>query len=1199
MLLVDSQDNLLYRSLFDNNRDAIIFFKKTTIVNANKSAFRLFEVEPDDFIGHDIGEFFVNPEGADKKAEDRIIGVSGSFTTQIEVPSGVKAIEIASTAVEVEDITSYSVIRDVTEQKRLERNYRIIFENGRDLIFVTTQGRVEFINPRGVEYLGYDSADEVIDRYPLELIHPDYHEVATRYASLRRAGGSSPNQYRVKMVTRDGETRDVEFNASYIMWDGIPASLTIARDIGEQVRLEELLRRNMDLLQEFIESATDSFSILDENMRYVMVNESEIRTSGLRRSDFIGKHILEVFPKLAETERYEGYLRVLETGEPVEYNDASPVSFGNNRMSFKAFKAGKFLGIVGRDITNILEAEDNLVRSNQVSEAFNHGLRKILSNASFEDTAREIFNQLKGLTGASSGYVALLSEDGSENEILFLDSGGLPCTVDPLLPMPIRGLRKEAYQSGKAVFENEFHDSEWWSFLPDGHVRLNNVLFSPLNIGGETVGLIGLANKPDAFTGEDLEVAERFGGLAALALEHSRTIEMLNKSRERLSGFMGSATDGFVLLDKDLVVVMVNDVWLKQAGLSREEVMGRYCADIFPTIVELGRLDSYIQVRDSGVPVEFEQCIHPSGGDFWFNIRAFKVGDGVGVISRDITQKIQYGSKIESLHTHAYALQNVETESEMISRTYDILVESLGYSTVDIIRVVGDRLVDVSTTTRELFETILDGPGITARAARTGKTQLVHDTSKDPDYILGTYGSMNLSELVVPIKLDDRVYLLINVEDPESYRFSVEDQRLVETLAGHVASGLSNLRYKKILSELHNFSIRLERLNSVDSIAEESLGVVDRVFGYSVVAIGVIDDTGISFPYTKGISLPDGFNLPIDTPSVSLRAFRSGLTQVVEDNSLDPDHVSPPVDGFVPKSSVVVPILVMGEARMVLNIQTRLRHSFSSNTVDLLELLAGHVGARLTSLRLENERVRADLAEQMDQAKARFLGTATHEIRTPLTSMKGYLELALSTDDLETCREYLRVASRNTDRLEALTNDLLDQQRLEDGRFDIEKENLDLKLVISQVLEDLSELFMGRNQDIDLEMPDESVIVFGNELRLGQVVVNLVNNASKYSPEGSLIKIKVRVMDERVVFSVEDNGIGFSREDAEKLFKPFPGIERPVVSEQSVGLGLSICKGIIDLHGGTITAESLGRGKGAKFTFSLPLVDIIESRVDV
>lgn len=1196
--MADIQDVSLYRSLFDNNRDAVIFFNGTTIVNANKSAFKLFEVSPDEFIGQEIIEFTDDPEKSVKRAEERLRGLSGSFTTRIETPGGVKELEIASTAVDFEGVTSYSVIRDVTERNRLERNYRIIFEYGRDLIFVTTQEHVEFINPRGVEYLGYESADEVIGMHPLALIHPDYHEIATRYASRRRAGGSSPNQYRVKMVTRCGEPRDVEFNASFIEWDGSPASLTIARDIMEQVRLEELLKRNMDLLQEFIESATDSFSILDEDLRYVMVNEAEVRTSRLSREDFIGRHILEVFPKLAETERYEGYLGVLETGEPVEYHDASSVSGTSNRMSFKAFKAGKYLGIVGRDMTSLLDAEEKLVRANQVSEAFNLGLRKILSDASFTETARTIFDQLKGLIGASSGYVALLSKDGSENEVLFLDSGDLPCTIDPLLPMPIRGLRREAYISGNAVFENDFHNSEWWSFLPPGHVVMNNVLFSPLNIGGETVGIIGLANKQGGFTGEDLEVAERFGELAAIALEHSRNLEELGESRQRLSGFMESATDGFVLLDKDLEVELVNDAWLQQAGLSREEVVGRYCADIFPRIVEMGRLDAYVEVRDTGVPVEFEYCIHPGGDDVWFNLRAFKVGDGVGIISRDITQQIQYNAKFESLHTHAYALQSAETESDVIAQTYEILVESMGYSTVDIIKVVDDRLVDLSTSTPDIFELLLDGPGITARAGRTGETQLVPDTSKDPDYIIGTYESRNLSELVVPVKVDGLVSLLINIEETEPDRLSVEDQRLVETLAGHVASALSSLGYQRVLSELHDFSIRLERLDSLESIAEEALGVVSRVFGYPIVGIGVIDDTCISFPYTIGIDLPPGFVLPVDSPSVSLRAIRSGETQVVEDNRLDPDHVPLPVDGFVSFSSLVVPVLVDNNARMVLNIQTRNRHRFSSNTVHLVELLAGHVGARLTSIEMASERVRADLAEQMEEAKARFMRTATHELRTPLTSMKGFLELALSVDDLEKCREYLRVAARNTLRLEALTEDLLDQQRLEDDRLIIERELVDLSDMISYVLEDLSELFLRKDQEVVLEMPDDSVVVFGDELRLGQVLVNLLDNASKYSMVDSVIRVEIKVIDDTAIVCVQDNGIGFSEEDAEKLFTPFPDIDRPVVSDQSVGLGLSICKGIIDLHGGEIWAESPGRGKGSKFTFSLPLVDSVESSVE-
>mgnify|MGYP000970341735 CR=1 FL=1 len=157
------------------------------------------------------------------------------------------------------------------------------------------------------------------------------------------------------------------------------------------------------------------------------------------------------------------------------------------------------------------------------------GARTILEETSFQDAARIIFDQCREMTGAVSGYVALLSEDGSENEVLFLESGGLPCSVSPDLPMPIRGLRATAYETGKTVYENDFMNSGWTSFLPAGHVAMRNVMFAPLTIGGKTVGIMGLANKPADFTDEDAETATVFGELAAIALMNSRHLELLNE----------------------------------------------------------------------------------------------------------------------------------------------------------------------------------------------------------------------------------------------------------------------------------------------------------------------------------------------------------------------------------------------------------------------------------------------------------------------------------------------------------------------------------------------------------------------------------------------------------------------------------------------------------------------------------------------
>ena len=142
------------------------------------------------------------------------------------------------------------------------------------------------------------------------------------------------------------------------------------------------------------------------------------------------------------------------------------------------------------------KALEELKRRQTEISALLKGSRAILEYRQFHDSARSIFDACKVLIGAKAGYVALLSEDGTENEVLFLDSGELPCTVSPDLPMPIRGLRAEAYRSGKTVFHNDFLRSEFVQWMPEGHVRLENVLFAPLMLREKVVGVLGIANKP-------------------------------------------------------------------------------------------------------------------------------------------------------------------------------------------------------------------------------------------------------------------------------------------------------------------------------------------------------------------------------------------------------------------------------------------------------------------------------------------------------------------------------------------------------------------------------------------------------------------------------------------------------------------------------------------------------------------------------
>ena len=159
----------------------------------------------------------------------------------------------------------------------------------------------------------------------------------------------------------------------------------------------------------------------------------------------------------------------------------------------------------------------------------------VLKYHDFKGAARAIFNSCKNLIGATSGYIALLSKDGTENEVLFLDSGGLPCSVDPTLPMPIRGLRGEAYHNVKTMYHNDFSKSEWMKFMPKGHVRLSNVLFAPMVVERKVVGLLGIANKPGGFNENDVRIASGFSELASIALVNKRAEEELRQMTDELA----------------------------------------------------------------------------------------------------------------------------------------------------------------------------------------------------------------------------------------------------------------------------------------------------------------------------------------------------------------------------------------------------------------------------------------------------------------------------------------------------------------------------------------------------------------------------------------------------------------------------------------------------------------------------------------
>ena len=229
----------------------------------------------------------------------------------------------------------------------------------------------------------------------------------------------------------------------------------------------------------------------------------------------------------------------------------------------------------------------------------------------------------------------------------------------------------------------------------------------------------------------------------------------------------------------------------------------------------------------------------------------------------------------------------------------------------------------------------------------------------------------------------------------------------------------------------------------------------------------------------------------------------------------------------------------------------------------------------------------------MEEIKTRFISSATHEIRTPLTSIQGYIELI--TADSEGLSQgdnlkYFQVIARNVNRLERLTDDLLEIQRMDSKKVNLDLESVMLSTILSELKYEFVPLLASKSQKLVIENAFEHLRLVCDRLRLMQVFSNLVNNASKFSDEGAEIMIRISVGDSVLRVEVMDEGIGITEKNLLKLFYPFPDIDKGIRYE-GTGLGLSICKSIIDLHGGTIKAESDGLGKGSTFIFTIPIAE--------
>ena len=235
---------------------------------------------------------------------------------------------------------------------------------------------------------------------------------------------------------------------------------------------------------------------------------------------------------------------------------------------------------------------------------------------------------------------------------------------------------------------------------------------------------------------------------------------------------------------------------------------------------------------------------------------------------------------------------------------------------------------------------------------------------------------------------------------------------------------------------------------------------------------------------------------------------------------------------------------------------------------------------------------------EVDRLKSEFVATVSHELRTPMTSIRGYTDVLLmgaagAMNENQT--HFLNIIKSNTERLNILVNDLLDVSRIESGRVTLSPQALDLREIAEDVIEDVLRRSQEENKPmgLSLDVPKKLPFVYGDMERVRQIMANLVYNAYHYTPENGTIKVQIQSLNggHEVQVDVEDNGVGISIEDQERVFQRFYRGEHPLVlATPGTGLGLSIVKQIVEMHNGRIWMKSSGiPGEGSTFSFTLPV----------
>jgi signal transduction histidine kinase len=470
--------------------------------------------------------------------------------------------------------------------------------------------------------------------------------------------------------------------------------------------------------------------------------------------------------------------------------------------------------------------------------------------------------------------------------------------------------------------------------------------------------------------------------------------------------------------------------------------------------------------------------------------------------------------------------------------------------------------------------------------------------------------------LAVPLRQQGEFIGTLGARRIEVRPFTPAQMKLLETFADQAVIAIENVRLFKELQERTRELVRsvgeLRALGDVGQAVSSTLDlqtVLSTIVGHAVQLSGT--DSGVIYEYDEGKQefhlrashrMEEELVEAIRGAPIRLGEGATGRSAIIREPVQVPDtldereytgaRLRPMLARLGYRSVLAVPLLREERILGALTVWRKEAGNFSPEIVNLLQTFATQSALAIQNARLFREiEEKSRQIEAANRHKSEFLANMSHELRTPLNAIIGFSEVLgerMFGELNEKQAEYTEDILSSGRHLLALINEILDLSKVEAGRMELELAKFDLALAIDNARTFVRERATKHGIGLDVTIDEHLGEFVGDERKIKQILLNLLSNAVKFTPEGGRIGIKARQADGSVEISVSDTGIGISPEDQVKIFEEFRQVGGDYShKKEGTGLGLTLAKKFVELHGGSIWVES-EVGKGSTFSFTLP-----------